>query len=205
MTLACASPPVPPLLPDSVQYIFSRLLVLGISNWPRYISLAAKLIAPGGWLECHDIDWVWYSSETGEEVSHEWEWLTEFRKACEERGLDLRCASRAEERFKEADLVNVRRWEFRWDWDSECKGSGIVGEGGEREKDGGNRKRKKEIWEYTKREVPDGVIVPAVRRALQGRLSDERIEELLMQMRKDLLTGPPKHWWFSVTIGQKAE
>lgn len=43
------------------------------------------------------------------------------------------------------------------------------------------------------------------RRTLQVHSSEESVEELLGQMRKDISEGPERHIWFYVTIGQKAD
>jgi trans-aconitate methyltransferase len=38
--------------PNSFDYIFSRLLVLGMTNWPDYVSRCVALVKPG---VCHSI------------------------------------------------------------------------------------------------------------------------------------------------------
>ena len=37
------------------DYIFSRLLILGMHDWPDYIKTEFDLLRPGGWVEVHDL------------------------------------------------------------------------------------------------------------------------------------------------------
>lgn len=69
------------LTPGSADYVFSRFLVAGIDDWEAHIKAVARLLAPGGWLEMHDLKVLhWYSLQTGECLSREWEWLKSLEK-----------------------------------------------------------------------------------------------------------------------------
>jgi len=46
----------------SFDYIFERLLILGITDWPGHISAISTLLKPNGWLECHEFAWRLFSS-----------------------------------------------------------------------------------------------------------------------------------------------
>ncbi|PPJ50504.1 hypothetical protein CBER1_07718 [Cercospora berteroae] len=52
-----------PHLPQSSElfdYIFSRLLVCGMTNWPESIKREFSLLKSGGWAEIRDLNFVWY-------------------------------------------------------------------------------------------------------------------------------------------------
>jgi ubiquinone/menaquinone biosynthesis C-methylase UbiE len=40
----------------SFDYIFDRLLILGMTDWSGYLIKVKKLLAPGGWVEGHEVD-----------------------------------------------------------------------------------------------------------------------------------------------------
>lgn len=46
----------PRFQPESFDYIFQRLLVMGVSDWPGHIASVSRLLKPGGYLELHEID-----------------------------------------------------------------------------------------------------------------------------------------------------
>ena len=52
--------PDPRLAPASFDLVFSRLLILGMTDWQRYIDIVATLLAPGGYAELHDASYVWH-------------------------------------------------------------------------------------------------------------------------------------------------
>lgn len=60
--------------PESLDYIFGRMLVWGINDWPRYFSTAARALRAGGIIEHQDIDWAVYSEATTEKVDPAPEW-----------------------------------------------------------------------------------------------------------------------------------
>lgn len=45
----------------SFDYVFSRLLICGMTDWKGFIcDIVAPLLKPGGWFEVQDLDYVWY-------------------------------------------------------------------------------------------------------------------------------------------------
>lgn len=42
--------------PAGLDYLFGRMLFLGINHWPRYFSVAAAALKPGGVIEHQDLD-----------------------------------------------------------------------------------------------------------------------------------------------------
>ncbi|USW59137.1 Putative S-adenosyl-L-methionine-dependent methyltransferase [Septoria linicola] len=57
--------------PELFDYIFSRLLILGMTDWPGFIKKELSLLKPGGWAEVHDLEWHWCDAEDNI-ISHEW-------------------------------------------------------------------------------------------------------------------------------------
>ncbi|KAF2190650.1 hypothetical protein K469DRAFT_721552 [Zopfia rhizophila CBS 207.26] len=102
--------------------INSRLLLYGMSDWPRYIRTVTCLLKPStGRVEIHDLDWVWYDSSNNI-ISDKWEWVKVLREAAEERGLDVNCGSRAAGWMKDAGLVNVKAVEYYCPFGGEWEG-----------------------------------------------------------------------------------
>lgn len=102
------------LQPGSFDYIFSRMLVYGMTDWPGYVSQAKTLMSPGGWLELQEIDMSALFDENQAPISESWAWLSEQQAAWANRGLDMSCAPKLEGYLREAGFVNVQVKEFRW-------------------------------------------------------------------------------------------
>ncbi|KAA8572291.1 hypothetical protein EYC84_002917 [Monilinia fructicola] len=52
--------------PAGLDYIFGRMLFLGINNWPRYFSIASHALKSGAMMEHQDLDWKFYRVGTSE-------------------------------------------------------------------------------------------------------------------------------------------
>ncbi|KAF2495677.1 S-adenosyl-L-methionine-dependent methyltransferase [Lophium mytilinum] len=48
--------------PETLDYIFSRLLVMGMPHWQSYVSSVAQLLRQGGWAEIQEWACVWYDA-----------------------------------------------------------------------------------------------------------------------------------------------
>ena len=53
------------------DYIFSRMQILGIYDWQKFVKGEFSLLKPGGWAEVHDIDWEYLDGE-GKNISDNW-------------------------------------------------------------------------------------------------------------------------------------
>ena len=100
--------------PGGLDYIFGRMLFLGISDWTRYFSITSRSLRSGGIVEHQDLDWKFYRVGTTECLSDNWEWHKYVVAAAEKGGLSTRAGSEAAEHMKLADLeiVNVQTFEF---------------------------------------------------------------------------------------------
>lgn len=94
----------------SVDFIFSRLLILGMTDWQSYIHGVAALLKPGGWAEMQDYSMDYYVQ--GECCSERWGWLRALNAAAAKKGWDLRCGRRIKEYMEVAGLVDVQVKEY---------------------------------------------------------------------------------------------
>lgn len=58
--------------PGVLDYIFGRMLFLGINDWPEYFSTASRSLKHGGIIKHQDLDWKFYRAGTSECLSDEW-------------------------------------------------------------------------------------------------------------------------------------
>ena len=102
----------PRLASDSLDYAFARLVVCGMTEWPKYVRTVANAVRSGGWVEMHE--WDFQVSENGVNVSNEWPWLqAEVQGARETKGLDMRCAQKLKGWMEDAGLVDVTEVRYR--------------------------------------------------------------------------------------------
>lgn len=104
---------------NTFSHIFARALVYGIDNWHKFYAKTYDLLAPGGWIEHHDLDMEWYqldpSSPTGRRsVDSSWGWPPAHRDACHAKGLDLYCGSNSAAYMQKAGFVDIQEKEFIW-------------------------------------------------------------------------------------------
>lgn len=91
------------------DYLFSRLLICGMNDWPGYLRKAFSLLNADGWAEMHDLDWVWFDASSGRVISDDWEWLKVLKSAAEERRLDFEGGSGVKGWMADAGFVDVKR------------------------------------------------------------------------------------------------
>lgn len=90
----------------SFDYIFHRLLIFGITDWPAYVSTVKGLLRPGGWTEMQDFDMIMFS-HADENLSEGYWWYQWFLEDCQAIGLDLRAGSKLPGHMKDAGLSDV--------------------------------------------------------------------------------------------------
>lgn len=100
----------PRLEVSTVDYIFSRLLILGMTGWQDYIDGVVSLLKPGGWVEMQEYDLDSYLN--GERCSDTWPWLVALKKQAVKRGWDLNCGSNMKTYMEKAGLVDVQQKRF---------------------------------------------------------------------------------------------
>lgn len=100
--------------PGGLDYIFGRMLFLGISNWSKYFSITSQALRSGGIIEHQDLDWKFYRVGTSECVSDDWEWHKAILSGAKKSGLSTTSGSDATPLMRESGLevINVQTFEF---------------------------------------------------------------------------------------------
>ena len=169
------------------DYIFSRLLICGMTDWWGYMrDTVVPLLKPGGWVEVQDLDYVWYKH--GRVCSAEWDWLEAIREGARKKGLDLNCGSNAAEYMREAGLVDVSVVRYRapfGTWAAE------------------ERPESRRIGVVQARDLPPlyGFIVPSMVEGLG--LGREEVAGLVRESQGCLQGEEGKEWIFYVTVGRR--
>ena len=97
----------------SADFVFNRMLICGITDWPFYVQKVMTLLRPGGWAEMQDLSYVWYRN--GRVCSDEWAWMRAraLREGARRKGLDMDAGRNLKRRMKEAGFVDVQTREYR--------------------------------------------------------------------------------------------
>ena len=172
--------------PESLDYIFGRMLLLGMSDWPRYISTAARALKPGGTMEHQDIDWAWTRVGTNERVDGDWEWGHRFTEAIEKQGLSTRAGSGAAELMRKEGLevLEVKTFEFSFVPSERTPNSVLMGQT--------VQKTLVPIWP----DLMKKVLEPT------GMAADE-LERLTKDAMRDITSEEGLHLKFTVTVARK--
>ncbi len=97
----------------SFDYVFSRMLVFGITDWSGYVARVKEVLAPGGHIELQEIDFNYFDGDE-KLLSSSWTWLEDQHTAFLERGLNIYAGSNLATYLKEAEFLDVQMRQFRW-------------------------------------------------------------------------------------------
>ncbi|KAL8770385.1 MAG: hypothetical protein Q9203_004396 [Teloschistes exilis] len=89
-------------VPDNLDYIFGRMLFLGIDNWSSYFSTTYRSLKSSGMIEHQDWDWAFYRVGTDECLSDQWEWHQAILASATHLGISRSEGSGAEVAMKAA-------------------------------------------------------------------------------------------------------
>ena len=97
----------------SFDYVFHRLLVLGMTDWPGYFDDVSKLLAPGGWVEAQEID---IHTKDGDDnaVGVVNPAVLEFVHLAALKGMDVRVGSRLRGLMETSGLVGLQEDVYWW-------------------------------------------------------------------------------------------
>lgn len=104
----------PTQMKPEFDYVFSRMLVYGMTDWPGYIAQAKNLLNQGGWIELQDLDTTTWYDEQDRVVSASWRFPKEMGAAMSKVGLDTSVPPKLEGYLREAGFVDVHAKVFRW-------------------------------------------------------------------------------------------
>jgi SAM-dependent methyltransferase len=179
----------PPLPEDEhvFDYVFSRLLILGMSDWQNFVRKEFLLLKPGGWAEVHDLAWDWYDPD-GSVVSDQWSWLRWVREDFEKgKGMDLACGKKAKAWMLEAGFVDVQTHRYTYPF---CGSSETTNE-------------MREFGRFNAAAIP-AVLETSLPRAMG--ISDPKANEAMRaEMLQTLMPGMQRYQIFYVTVGRKPE
>ena len=105
----------PSLKYGSADFVFSRILLCGMTDWSGYVKQIFEMLAPGGWADMGDyVEQVFYSGDKQNVVPRDdWEWLREIRKGGARLGLDLDAGLTIRGYMEEAGFVDLQTWQYR--------------------------------------------------------------------------------------------
>ena len=168
------------------DYIFGRMLFLGINDWSKYFTTAYRSLKSGGIIEHQDLDWAYYRVNTNECLSDSWEWYKAVTSGVERSGLSKRAGSDAAPLMEKAGLevISVQTFEFSFVPSSKVPDSQAMGR-------------------YVQAKlVPN---LPELYRKLlgaQGILGEES-EQLIKDGLRDIASEEGIHQKYTVTIARK--
>jgi SAM-dependent methyltransferase len=112
-----------------LDYLFGRMLFLGINDWPRYFRTALQSMKPGAVIEHQDLDWKFYRAGTSECLSDNWLWHQKVMSANVKSGLSNYAGSGAEQHMRDTgyEIVSVQQFEFSFVPSSKTPNSQAMG------------------------------------------------------------------------------
>lgn len=102
----------PHITPGSMDFVYSRLLISGMTTWESYIRTCCTILKPNGWLEIQETEFPYYD-DSGI-ISDDWEWCQVYQAGAKAKGLDLSCAVKAADWMSEAGFEDVQTKKYCW-------------------------------------------------------------------------------------------
>ena len=175
------------LEPATFDYVFSRLLIFGMSDWPSYIASAASLLKPGAYLELQEPSFIVYDQHQTC-LSTSWRWLQRKRETFSSAlGVDIRIGENLAELMRAVGLEDVQVKEYRWvfgKWEGHPE-TDLIGQ-------------------YSPK-VMFPVMSTAYRRLMKGRMEEAEIEEDVADMKECMGSWDDGRFIpFFVVTGRKA-
>ena len=175
---------------ESADFVYSRLLLDGMTDWKGYVRDAFKMLKPGRWAEMDDYVEDTFYTDDRSVPREQWEWLRSIRAGGIRKGLDLDAGLNICRYMEEAGFVDIQRWEHR----VPCWKGAVTELGGARL--------------MALHAIGDkwGLYWHMLPRLLDGMgYGIQDIERLRMDMRRDLGEEEGKYQLFCVTIGRKPD
>lgn len=173
------------LAPRSVNYLFGRMLFLGINDWRTYFGTAAASLRPGAILEHQDLDWRFYRAGSSTCLSDDWPWWHAVVAAARATGLSAEAGTGAAGHMRAAglDVVAVQTFEFSFVPSAETPASQAMG---------------RYVQAKLMPQYPE-----LLARLLRGRIAEETLREYTEACLRDLASEEGLHQKYTVTIGRK--
>ena len=169
----------------SLDYVYSRLIPLGMDNWGGYINTAYNLLKSGGWLEVQELDFAFYDKDS-KPIDGDWKWLREMRRVALQKGLDMNSGSHSNSYLQRAGFTNISTKQYIWPlgrWRDHPEGDLMA-------------KHSADTW-------PD-IFSHLLQSMLRKTHTAQEITPLLEESRTTLVPGDEgKHMKFFVTLGRR--
>ena len=94
------------LQPGSFDFVFSRLLICGMTDWIKYLKTVAYLLKPGA--PCEFQEFTWQHHRNGEVISSGWKWMQAAYDGARKQGLDLDCGKHMADYARQAGLRDIK-------------------------------------------------------------------------------------------------
>ena len=98
------------------DFIFSRMLVAGMTDWPKLCRTVNRLLRPGGWAEMQDVSFRMYD-ENGIAADDQSPFFRAVQALCLQKGLDPLCGEKLHLYITEnMSLASVIHHVYPWAW-----------------------------------------------------------------------------------------
>ncbi|KAI9654356.1 MAG: hypothetical protein M1821_006672 [Bathelium mastoideum] len=94
----------------SFDFVFSRLLICGMTDWVKYLKTVASLLKPGAPCEFQEFTWEHYIN--GERVDTKWKWMQACKEGSRRQGLDLFIGKTMPGYARDAGLTDIGQKEY---------------------------------------------------------------------------------------------
>ena len=174
------------LAPGTVDYLFGRMLFLGINDWPKYFQVASASLRSGGILEHQDLDWKFYRTATDECLSDAWPWHARLMDAVKAAGLCPFSGSDAAPSLEAAGLTVLEKQTFEFSFVPSAKAP-----------------RSQAMGRYVQQKLMPNY--PELLRKMMAPMgvSDQELEAMTRDALRDLATEEGVHQKYTVTIASK--
>ncbi|KAJ8606246.1 hypothetical protein MRB53_041118 [Persea americana] len=100
------------LQPGTFDLVYQRMLLMGVTSWPRHLESVKSLLKPGGFFESQEMDfWKMYDRENNL-ISQDWHFLDVATRGPAEQGLNLKIAEALPGHLDEAGYDSVQQEKF---------------------------------------------------------------------------------------------
>ncbi|KAJ4247110.1 hypothetical protein NW762_013248 [Fusarium torreyae] len=97
------------------DFIFGRMLVGSIGDWPKFFKQSFEGLNPGGWIECQDITFpAECDDDTLKEDSYISQWSDNMIEATNKFGRGAQSAKHYKQQMIDAGFVNVTEVIYKW-------------------------------------------------------------------------------------------
>ncbi|KAL9619474.1 MAG: hypothetical protein Q9160_005911 [Pyrenula sp. 1 TL-2023] len=97
------------------DFIHSRMLVMGIHDYPQYFKQIWDNLEPGGWMEIKEPQFpIGVHDDTVPSSSPLLVWSQHVREACAKAGIDTMCTERFVDQINDQGFVNVKAYPVKW-------------------------------------------------------------------------------------------